>query len=467
MTPAAPATPDTLRMLRVDRIKPAPDNLRVALGDVTELAASIKALGVLEPLIVSWLPPAGDPKASPIDSDTYTLVVGHRRLAATKLAGNTLVPAIIRQITERARVEAMLVENLQREDLTPLEEAEGYRRLTELGGIGQADLAKRIGRSQAHVSKRLSLLKLPGEVRTAIVAGSLPLADALELVQFAGKPAVIGGALRQLIEDAKRGGFRAPAARVAAQVEQQLEADAKRQKALEQLKAAKVRIVDVEIRRTTYADLDPRYGLKITPAKHSTEPCHAAYVNRGGEVRYICTEPGRHAAKSKGGDGKASKQAQAKASATRERNKALRAAAPARVKLLGQLVTGRYSKAEVLDFALRQLLQTTLDHASGPARIAGDLLGVKTGEDGRPNFKPYLRGGEDRVLRLAYAVALATGEHPFQQLTGRGYFDEEFSSHAARYFAHLKAAGYKPIKTELEQIKPSGWRGPFDGKAGA
>jgi ParB/RepB/Spo0J family partition protein len=457
---AAPPTTDTIRQVPIASVYPADDNPRgkVALtsDEIIELAASIRSVGVLEPLIVT---------ARSAGSGEFRIVAGHRRYAGAVLAKLQTVPVIVRELGDRARLEIMLIENLQRQDLTPLEEAATYLRLTELG-LGQVELAKWIGRSQAHVSKRLSLLKLPAEARTAIGTGALPLADALELVQFAGKPAVIGGALRQLVEDAKRGGYRQPAARVAAQVEQHLEADAKRQKALDQLKAAKVRIIDVENRRTTYADLDPRYGLKITPAKHSTEPCHAAYV-RSGEVHYICTEPSRHAAKSKGGDGKASKQAQAKASATRERNKALRAAAPARVKLLGQLVTGRYSKAEVLDFALRQLLQTTLDHANGPARIAGELLGVKAGEDGRPNFKPYLRGGEDRLLRLAYAVSLATGEHPFQQLTGRGYFDEEFSSHAARYFAHLKAAGYKPIKTELEQIKPSGWRGPFDGKAGA
>jgi ParB/RepB/Spo0J family partition protein len=451
-----PPTPESIVYLRVAEIHPADDNVRAVVGDVDEIAASIKAVGVLEPLVVTG-----------VNGDGYRVVVGHRRLAGAKQAGLDHVPAIIRQLDERQRLEAMLIENLQREDLLPLEEAMGYRRLVGLG-LSQRELAARVGRSQAHVSKRLSLLELPAEAKTAIAAGALPLADALELVAFASEPAVIRGALKEIAEDVKRGGYRAPAARVAAQVKQELAAQARRQKSLEELRAAKVRIVDIANRRTTYADLDPRYGLKITPAKHSTEPCHGAYVASDGSIRYICTEPRRHAPKSRGGDGKAAKAAQVKAAATRERNKALRAAAPGRAKLLGSLVAGRFAKGEVLDFALRQLLQTTLDHAGGPARIAGELLGVKTIDaNGRPNFKQYLHGGEDRLLRLAYAVALASGEFPFQQLTGRGYFDEEFSSHAARYFAHLQDAGYKPIKTELEQIKSSSWGGPFDGKVGA
>lgn len=462
----SPATADVLRMIRVDHIRPAPDNLRADVGDVRELAASIKAVGVLEPLIVSWTPPNGDAHASPLPDDRFVLVVGHRRLAATKLAGNGLVPAIIRQLSERERVESMLIENLQREDLLPLEEAEAYRRLVGLG-LSQRELATRVGRSQAHVSKRLSLLELPAEAKAAIIAGALPLADALELVAFAAEPAVIRGALREIAAEVKRGGYRTPAVRLAAAVKDELAVETRVQKSLEELKAAKIRIVDVKNRRSTYMDLGGNFGLGIPQAKHQKEPCHAAYVDsRAGAIHWICTDPNRHA---KLGS-LASKEAKAsakKAAATRERNKILRAAAPSRAKLLAALVTGRFSKAAIVDFALRQLLQTTLDHAAGPARIAAELLAVKDDDTGRPNFKPYLRGGGDRILRLAYAVALATGEHPFRQLVARSYFDEEFSSHAARYFGHLKTAGYKALKTETEQIHPSNWRRPFDGKGGA
>ncbi len=464
----------------IGELHPAADNLRAEVGDVTELAASITTAGILEPLIVA-VTERGTTRQK------FTVVTGHRRLAAAKLAGLITVPAIVCEFTDRQRVEAMLIENLQREDLTPLEEAGAYRRLTELG-LGQVQLALRVGRSQAHVSKRLALLKLPEAAQAALDAGVLPIADALDLVPFAAP--VIAEVLKRIAQDTRDGRQLYPGAvkRAAAQAAQELEEAQARATALAGLTAAKVSILKVD-----------QYGrpagrvhelgkgwdrIPMTPSAHKKHGCHAAYVDGRGGIHYVCTKPSTHVADPSKAVAKAAKEitgavavaggkdvkraaaAKRKAGETRERNKALRAAAPARRKLIAGLVKPAKVPAGVLDFTLRQLVQTFIDHAPAASAIAGELLGIKsTDRAGRPNFKP-LASSSAGVARIAYALALAAGEQPFAQLVGRGYFDEEFSSHAARHFAHLRAAGYKPTVVELRQIKPSGWRKPFDGAGG-
>lgn len=473
MTASTPI-PETIVRLRLEEVHAAPDNVRAAVGDVTELAASIASVGVIEPLIV--VPSANGPTGG---IGGYTVVVGHRRLAGAKLAGSPTVPAIIRQLDERARVEAMLVENLQREDLTPLEEAEAYRRLLGLG-IGQIELAKRIGRSQAHVSKRLSLLKLPDVARTAVAAGAVTIADALELVEYAADPEVVTVAVKELAEATKRGGYRAPAGRIAESVKQQLGEDRARKTALEGLAAAKVSILKTDQYGNPAGHPielgDGFHSIPMRIPEHKVLGCHAAYVDGRGKVHYVCTKPATHvndpnkavakAAKvilgqDRGPDTKTSKAAQKKAAETRERNKVLKVATPIRRKLAGQLLRPSKVRREALDFAIRQLIQTVVDTKPELSRIAAELLEVKPKDrDGRPSFKAF--GSPAQIDKLAYALGLAAGEAPFVKLAERSYFDEEYSSHAARYFAHLKAANYKATPTELAQIKPSGWRGPFD-----
>lgn len=470
---ATAAVNPTVVAIAIRELHPAADNLRVALGDLTELEASIVSQGILDPLIVT---PRAKGGASALDG--YTIVAGHRRFAAAQALKHVTVPAIVRELTERQRVEVMLVENLQREDLVPLEEADAFRRLMELG-LGQVEVAKRIGRSQAHVSKRLALLKLPDVARTAIVAGKLPLADALELAHYAAEPEVITKVLAQ-------GFYPGNAGRLAESVKHTLDQDRKRQAALDQLAAAQVSIITSDgwsPKGETYSlERGAWGGLPIGVTAHAKHPCHAAWVDADARIRYVCTKPSNHlkdankaiakAAKqltSKGGKSnttKAGKDAQAKAAETRERNKALRVAAPIRRKLAGQLLKPSKVRRESLEFALRQLIQTALDKSPAAGRIAAELLGVKaTDRDGDPSFRSFA-GAPAKVDQLAYALGLALGEISFGTLDSRNYFDEEFAAHAARYFAHLKTAGsYKATPTELAQIKPSGWRPSWEGAA--
>jgi ParB family chromosome partitioning protein len=149
----------------LDEIRPNPRQPRgpVDPGELKELAVSIRQHGVLQPLIVSRLEPGGG----------YLLIAGQRRLEAARLAGLSTVPVIIRQADERQHLELALVENLQREDLNPLEAAEGYRQLAEDFGLSHDQVATLVGKSRTAVSNTLRLLKLAPAVQEALRAGEI------------------------------------------------------------------------------------------------------------------------------------------------------------------------------------------------------------------------------------------------------------------------------------------------------
>ncbi len=135
-----------------------------------ELADSIKRHGLLQPLLVVATP------------DGYQLVAGDRRLQASRLAGLRAVPALVRQAGEQASLELALIENLQREDLNPLEEAEGFRQLAEDFGLSHDQIAGLIGRSRSDVTNTLRLLKLAGSVREALAVGQVSAGHARALL---------------------------------------------------------------------------------------------------------------------------------------------------------------------------------------------------------------------------------------------------------------------------------------------
>ena len=132
----------------VDKLIPHPDNPRKDLGDLTELAASIEAKGVLQNLTVV---PAGD--------DTYRIIIGHRRHAAAKLAGLAKLPCVIVDMTPQEQFETMMVENVQRSDLTVYEQAEGFQMMLDMGGSVEK-VAEKTGFSETTVRNRVKLLKL-------------------------------------------------------------------------------------------------------------------------------------------------------------------------------------------------------------------------------------------------------------------------------------------------------------------
>ncbi|MCC7365731.1 MAG: ParB/RepB/Spo0J family partition protein [Dehalococcoidia bacterium] len=148
----------------VDLISPNPDQPRTNFEPekLRELADSIREHGIIQPLVVSR-----------DDSNGYRLIAGERRLQAARLSGLDRVPVIIREAEESELLELALVENIQRADLNPIEEAMAYRRLTDEYGLTQEEAAKRVGKNRVTVANSLRLLQLEPEIRRSLVAGEI------------------------------------------------------------------------------------------------------------------------------------------------------------------------------------------------------------------------------------------------------------------------------------------------------
>ena len=167
-----PGSAQGILELPLDRIGPNPrqPRTRFAKQELRELAESIKRHGLLQPLLVVATP------------DGYQLVAGDRRLQASRLAGLRAVPALVRQAGEQASLEMALIENLQRENLNPLEEAEGFRQLADDFDLSHDQIAGLIGRSRSDVSNTLRLLKLSSGVREALAEGQISAGHARALL---------------------------------------------------------------------------------------------------------------------------------------------------------------------------------------------------------------------------------------------------------------------------------------------
>lgn len=177
--------PQSIFYLEVEKIKPNPYQPRREFDEAAlkELADSVREYGILEPLIVARM-----------ESDTasgigvhYELLAGERRLMAAKLAGLTTVPAIIREKPEeRMKLEIALIENLQREDLNPMERARAFARLADNFGMAQREIAARVGKSRESVANAMRLLQLPIEAQKALEAGRISEGHARAILSVPG-----------------------------------------------------------------------------------------------------------------------------------------------------------------------------------------------------------------------------------------------------------------------------------------
>jgi len=191
-------------MLPVDAVDPNPDQPRdrFTTEPLQGLADSIKEVGVLQPIVVR---PAGA-------NGRHVLVAGERRLRAARMAGLTEIPAVIRDGDDQGRLVEAVVENVQREDLDPLEEAAAYRTLMEDFGLSHEQVATKVGKSRSAVTNSVRLLGLPGAIQTLLVAGKISAGAARALlgtddtayaVRIANKAATEGWSVRQ-VEEAVR-----------------------------------------------------------------------------------------------------------------------------------------------------------------------------------------------------------------------------------------------------------------------
>jgi ParB family chromosome partitioning protein len=143
------------RMIPVDKIRPNPDQPRKALGDLRELTDSIREKGVLEPLLVRYVP----------RDDAYYIISGERRYHSACAAGLNEVPCIEKIADDAETLELALIENLQRKDLTPFEEADGLQRLAEQFDYTHDDIARKIGKARSSVTETLTIRNIPDAVR--------------------------------------------------------------------------------------------------------------------------------------------------------------------------------------------------------------------------------------------------------------------------------------------------------------
>lgn len=169
----AGASPKGLVSLEISSITANPDQPRTQFeeGPLAELAASIKARGLIQPIVVR-----------PYEAGRYQIVAGERRWRAAQKAQLHEIPAIVRDLDDREVMALALIENLQREDLNPVEEARAYRRLAEEEGMTQADIARMVDKSRSHVANFQRLLELPDEVLGLLAAGSLAMGHARALI---------------------------------------------------------------------------------------------------------------------------------------------------------------------------------------------------------------------------------------------------------------------------------------------
>jgi ParB family chromosome partitioning protein len=178
-----------LAMVPVGQIKPGKYQPRIYFeqGALAELISAIKSQGVIEPLIVR---PAGAD-----DGDArYELIAGERRLRAARAAGLEAVPVVVREVDDRAALEMALVENVVRENLSPIEEGIAFRRLAKIFAMSHDDIAARVGKSRPYVTNTVRLLELPNEVIELIAGGLMTAGQARPLLAVASPEAQIAAA---------------------------------------------------------------------------------------------------------------------------------------------------------------------------------------------------------------------------------------------------------------------------------
>ena len=176
---AALAVPHALKLSQLQPGKYQP-RTRMDEGSLYELAESIKAQGIMQPILVR-----------PVGAGRYEVIAGERRMRAARLAGLDEVPVLVREVPDEAAAAMALIENIQREDLNPLEEAQGLKRLTDEFGLTHEQAAQAVGRSRSAASNLLRLLNLTEPVQQMLMAGDLDMGHARALLPLAGAQQIL------------------------------------------------------------------------------------------------------------------------------------------------------------------------------------------------------------------------------------------------------------------------------------
>jgi ParB family transcriptional regulator, chromosome partitioning protein len=475
-------------ILPTDRIHPSPANRVVEKGEALEgLAASIRAVGIVEPLVVA---PMGDDGGQ---VQGYELIAGARRLAAAIELGMLGVPCIIQARDDQGRAAARAVENIQRLDLTPLQEAGAYQALRELG-LEQEQIGAMVGVSQGTVSKRLALLTLPANAQELVNRRALSLETAGELARLGPKSAEqivktqTAHAERYVDED-ERERDEMVAEWIESEVQReryQRDAKAKRDAARRKAKAEGLTVLPDDeapeyATRKSKVWIGRHHGsLNVKAKDHQGEPCHAVVITFDGTLRAVCTDVTRHrkrggASELKGTVVDANRRGSSPAKTAEEK-----AAEKAQAELVARFET----EAERREAFVKAILAKAVAPEDVTKLFVGWLLHEQTdysfamGEP--PDYVQVagllgidVKGGQDKVRqRLAefaaqgptawtYAWAYVSGR--WEDQPGWTYrvglamailnFEQEVRElFTRRYFEWLERQGYEVSDLELERL---------------
>lgn len=433
-----------------------PDNPRDDIGDVTELAAAIRSVGLLEPLVVvpvSLYAAGSSTLVFDDDGLSYVLVAGHRRKAACALAGLETATCIIRRdlTGEQARI-AMLVENLQRVDLAVFEEANAYGQLVDLG-LTQRDIARRVGRHQSHISKRLGLLKLPTAVQDMVAGGQLPVTDALELIALADRPDDALAAARHVND---HGGVAAAVKTALAETRIKDEQAA----AVARAKDAGLTVVKGPKYGNYWEHNDGKEWVDLLAARrcvadadeHIHHDCHAVAVivegwgtDRQVETRAVCTNPSSHqtAADAKRAAEDRKRKAAAELAEQQQRERTDR-----RLEIVRRTLTGRVGRGVeeyALDLALIFALRSSSTYQDSTWKLACHILELGddgTGDEISARLIQFARTSISHRTRTVAAIAAAIAD---EEVEDRYQHNPQ---QVARYRDWLLEHGWEPTPEE-------------------
>lgn len=250
---------ESVQEIELSKIRPNPYQPRRTFDQkaLKELAASIKKSGVFQPVILRQ----PDPKL-----ERYELIAGERRFRASKLAGQTTIPAIVREMSNEQMMEVAILENLQREDLTPLEEAQAYQTLMDKLNLTQAQVATRLGKSRPYIANYLRLLGLPTEIKKLVSAGQLSMGQARTILGLKDH--------KRIVQLAKRAVDQNLTVRQLEELVAQMNGKTK--------KSSKKRTRKPAYARAAEAELQSKFGTKVAVApgrKKNTGKIEIPYTN--------------------------------------------------------------------------------------------------------------------------------------------------------------------------------------------
>ena len=238
-TTSAPADQSALQRIPIARIRPNPFQPRKEFdpAELADLEASIRQSGLLQPITVR---PAG--------AGGYELIAGERRLRSAPRLGWTDIPAVVKNVDDRTLLTLALVENLQRANLNPIEEAEGYQRLTDEFGLTQQQIAEVVGKDRTTVANMLRILQLPASVRRMLQDGQLTLGHARALLALTGE--------REIAELARETVARGLSVREVERRVREAPAQKRPKSAKPEVRSAEARQIEQQLRRRLGTDVE-------------------------------------------------------------------------------------------------------------------------------------------------------------------------------------------------------------------